>query len=59
MSMRLVILGLLMEGEKHPYEIQQLMKERSMDKYIKFQMIQNNVLHRSNLIPKKSIVNPR
>lgn len=37
MSMKIVILGLLMEGEKHPYEIQQIMKERNMDKYIRFQ----------------------
>lgn len=36
MSMSLVILGLLMEGEKHPYEIQQIMKQRNMDRYIKF-----------------------
>lgn len=35
MSIKLVILGILMEGEKHPYEIQQIMKERMMDKYIK------------------------
>lgn len=37
MSMKLVILGLLMEGEKHPYEIQLIMKRRNMDKYINFQ----------------------
>lgn len=37
MSMRLIILGLLMEGEKHPYEVQLLMQHRNMDKYIKFQ----------------------
>ncbi|SDW60033.1 transcriptional regulator, PadR family [Marininema mesophilum] len=35
MSVRLVILGLLMEGDKHPYEISQVMKERVMDHYIK------------------------
>jgi len=37
MSMKLMVLGVLMEGEKHPYEIQQIVKERDMDRYIKFQ----------------------
>jgi DNA-binding PadR family transcriptional regulator len=37
MSVKLIILGLLMGEERHPYEIQQIMKERYMDKYIKFQ----------------------
>jgi DNA-binding PadR family transcriptional regulator len=37
MSIKFVILGLLMEGEKHPYEIQQLIKQREMQRYIKFQ----------------------
>lgn len=37
MSMKLVILGALIEGEKHPYDIQQLIKQREMDRYIKFQ----------------------
>ncbi|MGG0278023.1 PadR family transcriptional regulator [Bacillus rhizoplanae] len=36
MSMKLVILGLLLEGEKHPYEVQHIMKERQMDCYIKY-----------------------
>lgn len=36
MCIKLVILGLLMEGPKHPYEIQQIVKERGMDCYIKF-----------------------
>ncbi|MFD3447947.1 PadR family transcriptional regulator [Microbacteriaceae bacterium 4G12] len=35
MSLKLVILGLLLEGDKHPYEIQHIMKEREMDYYIK------------------------
>ncbi|MBB5355873.1 DNA-binding PadR family transcriptional regulator [Anoxybacillus mongoliensis] len=35
MSVKLVILGLLMEGEKHPYEIQQIVNERHMKHYIK------------------------
>lgn len=35
MAMKLVILGLLMEGDKHPYEIQQVMHERNMEQYIK------------------------
>jgi DNA-binding PadR family transcriptional regulator len=30
-----VILGLLMEGDKHPYEMQQVMQERHMEHYIK------------------------
>lgn len=37
MSMKLVILGLLLEGDKHPYEMQQIIKQRKMDRYIKFQ----------------------
>jgi len=37
MSMKLIVLGVLMEGEKHPYEIQQIVKEREMDRYIKYQ----------------------
>lgn len=36
MSVRLVILGLLMGGEKHPYEMQHILKSRQMEKYIKF-----------------------
>lgn len=36
MSMKLVILGLLLEGEKHPYEVQHIMKERQMNCYIKY-----------------------
>jgi DNA-binding PadR family transcriptional regulator len=36
MSVRLVILGLLMGGEKHPYEMQHILKVRQMEKYIKF-----------------------
>ncbi|MBY0596929.1 PadR family transcriptional regulator [Bacillus bingmayongensis] len=36
MSMKLVILGLLLEGDKHPYEVQHTIKERQMDCYIKY-----------------------
>ncbi|KQL44667.1 transcriptional regulator [Brevibacillus choshinensis] len=36
MNLKLIILGLLMEGEKHPYEIQQLMKSRGIDCYVKY-----------------------
>ncbi len=36
MSIKLLILGLLMEGEKHPYEVQQVVKQRGMDCYIKY-----------------------
>lgn len=35
MSVKLVILGLLMGGEKHPYEMQHIMKMR-MDKLVSF-----------------------
>jgi DNA-binding PadR family transcriptional regulator len=37
MLMKLAILGLLMEGDSHTYEIRQKMKERAMHKYIKIQ----------------------
>lgn len=37
MSMKLVILGLLMEGNRHPYEIRQTMKDRAMHHYVKMQ----------------------
>ncbi|MDQ1912155.1 PadR family transcriptional regulator [Paenibacillus sp. GD4] len=37
MSMKLVILGLLMEGNSHPYEMRQRMKERAMLHYVKMQ----------------------
>ncbi|MGG4340845.1 PadR family transcriptional regulator [Paenibacillus lautus] len=38
MSMKLAILGLLLEGDHHPYEIQIKMKDRGMDQYTKLQM---------------------
>lgn len=38
MSMKLVILGLLLERNMHPYEIKLVMKERAMDQLIKLQM---------------------
>jgi DNA-binding PadR family transcriptional regulator len=37
MSMKLVILGLLMEANRHTYEIRQTMKERGMHNYMKLQ----------------------
>jgi DNA-binding PadR family transcriptional regulator len=37
MSMKLAILGLLMEGDSHTYELRQMMKERAMHNYIKIQ----------------------
>jgi DNA-binding PadR family transcriptional regulator len=37
MSMKLAILGLLMEGDSHTYEIRQTMKARAMHNYIKIQ----------------------
>jgi len=33
MSVKLIILGLLMGGEKHPYEMQHIMRMRKMDKF--------------------------
>lgn len=35
MSVKLIILGLLMGGDKHPYQMQHFIKERKMDKFIK------------------------
>jgi DNA-binding PadR family transcriptional regulator len=37
MSMKLAILGLLMEGDSHTYEIRHKMKDRRMDNYMKIQ----------------------
>ncbi|MFC0211503.1 PadR family transcriptional regulator [Paenibacillus chartarius] len=37
MSLKLLILGLLMERDMHPYEMIQLVKERNFHKFIKFQ----------------------
>jgi DNA-binding PadR family transcriptional regulator len=37
MSLKLAILGLLMEGDKHPYLIQAQIKAREMDKYVHYQ----------------------
>ncbi|WP_409343812.1 PadR family transcriptional regulator [Paenibacillus sp. MBLB4367] len=37
LSIKLAILGLLMEADSHPYEIRQKMKERAMDQYMKIQ----------------------
>jgi DNA-binding PadR family transcriptional regulator len=37
MSMKLAILGLLMEGDSHTYEIRQKMKERAMFNFFKIQ----------------------
>ncbi|MBP2644391.1 MAG: transcriptional regulator, PadR-like family [Firmicutes bacterium] len=36
MSVKLIILGLLMGGEKHPYEMQHIMKMRKIDKFVSF-----------------------
>jgi DNA-binding PadR family transcriptional regulator len=36
MSVKLIILGLLMSGDKHPYEMQHFVSERRIDKLIKF-----------------------
>ncbi|HEU4964090.1 MAG TPA: PadR family transcriptional regulator [Bacilli bacterium] len=35
MLLKLIILGLLCEGDRHPYEVLQTMKERQMQNYIK------------------------
>ncbi|MDR0137066.1 PadR family transcriptional regulator [Metabacillus idriensis] len=37
MSMKLVILGLLMERDAHPYEMKQTMEQRHMDHFMKLQ----------------------
>lgn len=37
MTMKLAILGLLMEADSHPYELRQKMKEREMHHYMKLQ----------------------
>ncbi len=37
MSMKMVVLGILMEGNSHPYEMQQFIKRREMEEYIKLQ----------------------
>lgn len=37
MSIKLIVLGILMEGQKHPYDIQQIMIKRHMSRYIKLQ----------------------
>ncbi|MGD6793430.1 PadR family transcriptional regulator [Metabacillus indicus] len=37
MSMKLVILGLLMEQNAHPYEMKQIMEQRHMDHFMKLQ----------------------
>ncbi|WP_371381145.1 PadR family transcriptional regulator [Sporomusa aerivorans] len=37
MSMKLIVLGILMEGQKHPYDMQQIMVKRNMSRYIKLQ----------------------
>jgi len=36
-SVKLIILGLLTEKDMHPYEIQQTLRDREMDKQIRFQ----------------------
>ncbi|CAM2867865.1 PadR family transcriptional regulator [Paenibacillus sediminis] len=38
MSMKLCILGLLLEGDMHPYEMTIMMKDRAMDSHTKLQM---------------------
>ncbi len=38
MSMKMVILGLLLERNMHPYEIKLVMKDRTMDQMMKLQM---------------------
>jgi len=35
MSVKLIILGLLMSGDKHPYEMQHFLNERGIDKLVK------------------------
>lgn len=54
MSMKLIVLGLLMEGEKHPYEIGQIVKEREMDRYIKYQ--KGSLYYAAEQLEKKGLI---
>lgn len=54
MSIPLVILGLLMEGDKHPYQIQQIVNERQMKYYIK--MAHGSLYYAFDQLEKKEYV---
>lgn len=54
MLMKLIILGLMMEGEKHPYEIQQIMKQRNMNMYINFK--KGSLYYAFDALCKKGII---
>lgn len=60
MSMKLVILGLLMEANRHTYEIRQTMKERGMNNYMKLQdgslYYAMDQLHKDGLVEAHEVV---
>ncbi|MDQ0901603.1 MULTISPECIES: PadR family transcriptional regulator [unclassified Paenibacillus] len=60
MSMKLVILGLLMEANRHTYEIRQTMKERGMNNYMKLQdgslYYAMDQLHKDELVEAHEVV---
>lgn len=60
MSMKLVILGLLMETNRHTYDIRQTMKERGMNNYMKLQdgslYYAMDQLHKDGLVEAHEVV---
>lgn len=54
MSMKLVILGLLMEQNAHPYEMKQIMEQRHMDHFMKLQ--KGSLYYAVEQLYKKSIL---
>lgn len=54
MSMKLVILGLLMENDSHPYEIKQKIKDRNWDHYYKMQL--GSLYYAIDQLKKESLV---
>jgi DNA-binding PadR family transcriptional regulator len=56
MSMKLVILGLLMEEDSHPYEMRLKMKERAMLHYIKMQ--EGSLYYAIDTLTKSGAVEP-
>ena len=49
MNTKLFMLGLLMEKNRHPYEVQQLLKNSEMKYYIKITKRLFYIIHLSNL----------
>ena len=54
MSIKLVVLGLLMEEPRHPYEMQQIFKQRKMERYINFQ--KGSLYYAVNKLGKKDLI---